>query len=61
MPLTVQMSTLETPPPGTVAIEEMVDHPLSPTQEQVSDSIVWVSFQLPIFEKFIDSHLAITL
>lgn len=45
MPLTVQMSTLETPPPGTVAIEEMVDHPLSPTQEQVSDSIVRASFQ----------------
>lgn len=40
MPLTVHMSTLETPPPGTVAIDEMVDHPLSPTQEQMSDTIV---------------------
>lgn len=49
MPLTVQMSTLETPPPGTVAIDEMVDHPLSPTQEQVSDSIVRASFQFRIF------------
>lgn len=39
MPLTVQMNTLETPPSGIIA-EEMVDHPLSPTQEQVSDSIV---------------------
>lgn len=40
MPLTVQMTTLETPPSGTVAADEMVDHPLSPTQEHVSDSIV---------------------
>lgn len=39
MPLTVQLSTLETPPSGIVA-EEMVDHPLSPTQEQMSDTIV---------------------
>lgn len=39
MPLTVQMSTLETPPSGTI-IEEMVDHPLSPTQEQGTDAIV---------------------
>lgn len=49
MPLTVQMSTLETPPPGTVGIEEMVDHPLSPTQEQVSDSIVRALFQFPFW------------
>lgn len=41
MPLTVQMTTLETPPSGIVTIEEMVDHPLSPTQEQLSDTIVW--------------------
>lgn len=40
MPLTVQMNTLETPPPGTIAEENMVDHPLSPTQEQLSDTIV---------------------
>lgn len=49
MPLTVQMTTLETPPPGTIA-EEMVDHPLSPTQEQMSDTIVRIislaSFQI---------------
>lgn len=42
MPLTVQMSALETPPSGSsiTSIEEMVDHPLSPTQEQASDAIV---------------------
>lgn len=45
MPLTVQMSTLETPPSG-VASEEMVDHPLSPTQEQVSDTIVRIKMPL---------------
>lgn len=39
MPLTVQLSTLETPPSGIIT-EELVDHPLSPTQEQVSDTIV---------------------
>lgn len=39
MPLTVQLSTLETPPSGIIT-EEMVDHPLSPSQEQVSDAIV---------------------
>lgn len=42
MPLTVQTSTLESPPPGIVT-EEMVDHPLSPTQEQVPDIIVRIS------------------
>lgn len=40
MPLTVQMSILETPPSGIVATEEMVDHPLSPSQELQSDTIV---------------------
>lgn len=39
MPLTVQMSTLETPPSGSIG-DEIVDHPLSPTQEQVADAIV---------------------
>lgn len=43
MPLTVQLSTLETPPSGIVA-EEMIDHPLSPTQEQMSDTIVRLQF-----------------
>lgn len=42
MPLTVQMSILETPPSGP-SVEEMVDHPLSPTQEQASDIIVRIS------------------
>lgn len=36
---TVQVSTLETPPSGSVA-DEMVDHPLSPTQDQLADAIV---------------------
>lgn len=39
MPLTVQMNTLETPPSGIVTEENMVDHPLSPTQELMSDTI----------------------
>lgn len=60
MPLTVQMSTLETPPPGTVPIEEMVEHPLSPTQEQVSDSIVRVLFQFQ-FQCLIDPPHLITV
>lgn len=44
MPLSVQTSTLETPPPG-LATEELVDHPLSPTQEHMSDTIVRNIFQ----------------
>lgn len=39
MPTTVQMSTLETPPPG-IQSEEIVDHPLSPSQEQATEAIV---------------------
>lgn len=42
MPMTVQMSTLETPPSGNAG-EEIVDHPLSPTQEQVTEAIVSIS------------------
>lgn len=41
MPM-VQVSTLETPPSGSVT-DEMVDHPLSPTQEQLADAIVSLS------------------
>lgn len=44
MPLTVQMSTLETPPSGTIGEAEVVDHPLSPTQEQMADAIVRFHF-----------------
>lgn len=39
MPLNVQMTTLETPPSGNIN-EEMVDHPLSPTQEADNFTIV---------------------
>lgn len=69
MPLTVHMSTLETPPPGTIA-EETVDHPLSPTQDQASDTIVRIDLCADFFffvfiqsfvlinHKFIDIHTA---
>lgn len=55
MPLTVQLSTLETPPSG-ISTEEMVDHPLSPTQEQVSDTIVSID---SILEMILNCQLLI--
>lgn len=39
MPTTVEMSSLETPPSG-IAGEEVIDHPLSPQQEQAAEAIV---------------------
>lgn len=39
MPATVQSSSIETPPPGMIG-EEVVDHPLSPLQEQGVEAIV---------------------
>lgn len=39
MPAMVQVTTLETPPSGIIS-EEIVDHPLSPTQEPVVEAIV---------------------
>lgn len=41
MPATVQMSSLETPPSGII-VEEVLDHPLSPTQELATEAIVRV-------------------
>lgn len=39
MPSTVQATSIETPPPGLIN-EEVVDHPLSPNQEQGVEAIV---------------------
>lgn len=39
MPAMVQVTSLETPPSGIIS-EEIVDHPLSPTQEPVIEAIV---------------------
>lgn len=39
MPSTVQMSSLETPPSG-IQSEEIVDHPLSPSQDVATEAIV---------------------
>lgn len=39
MPSTVHATSIETPPPGSIG-EEVVDHPLSPTQDYAQEAIV---------------------